>query len=132
LSILVLRRLESLPEPGREIAQSLVDRLFQHLDAGLREMGVGDLRVPKRMKKLAEAFGGRSGAYRAALAQGNGAFAAALARNIYGTDVADGRVVALADYAGRAMSELDRADLARILADPWVFPDPEMIDVRLS
>ncbi|MBV9393647.1 MAG: ubiquinol-cytochrome c chaperone, partial [Methylobacteriaceae bacterium] len=52
LTILVLRRLESLPEPGPEIAQELVDAVFEHLDADLREMGVGDLAVPKRIKKL--------------------------------------------------------------------------------
>src|SRR5947209_1171141 len=64
LATLMVRRLESLPAPGREIAQGVVDCLFQHLDRALREMGVGDLAVPKRMKKLAGDFGGRSAAYR--------------------------------------------------------------------
>jgi cytochrome b pre-mRNA-processing protein 3 len=130
LATLLVRRLESLPEPGREIAQGVVDCLFQHLDRGLREMGVGDLAVPKRMKKLAEAFGGRSAAYLDTMNKGHEAFAGALARNIYGLGVADERVLALADYARRSIDQLERADLMQILNDPSPFPDPELADVR--
>src|SRR5262245_1194099 len=50
---LVLRRLRQLPPPGVEIAQELTDTLFQHFDLALREMGVGDTSVPKRMKTMA-------------------------------------------------------------------------------
>jgi cytochrome b pre-mRNA-processing protein 3 len=128
---LMLRRLESLPDPGPEIAQDLVDAFFAHLDAGLREMGVGDLTVPKRMKKLAEAFAGRGAAYRAALTQDDETFALALARNIYGSRDADTRAHALASYARRAAGQLETVDLKQILADPTPFPDPETNDVRL-
>src|SRR4051794_14923778 len=54
--VLVLRRLRGLPPPTGEIAQDLVDAFFGQLDASLREMGVGDMGVPKRMKKLAHGF----------------------------------------------------------------------------
>jgi cytochrome b pre-mRNA-processing protein 3 len=131
LATLVVRRFESLPDPGREIAQGVVDCLFQHLDSGLREMGVGDLAVPKRMKKLAGDFGGRSAAYRETLEKGREAFAGALARNIYGSDVADERALALADYARRSIEQLERMDLSQILDDPSPFPDPELADARL-
>lgn len=128
LSILTLRRLENLAEPGPEVAQDLMDTVFEHLDAGLREMGVGDLAVPKRMKKLAEAFAGRNVAYRAALAQNGPGLADALARNIYGQEAAEGRAIALAAYCRRAIAALERADLAQLLANAH-FPDPEAIDV---
>ena len=128
IAILLLRRLESLPEPGPEIAQELVDALFEHLDAGLREMGVGDLAVPKRIKKLAEAFGGRNAAYREALATGDPAFASAIARNIYGEAVPDGRASALAAYCHEAIAGIERAGLAELLADP-PFPEPETVHV---
>jgi cytochrome b pre-mRNA-processing protein 3 len=128
---LMLRRLESLPDPAPEIAQDLVDAIFAHLDAGLREMGVGDLTVPKRMKKLAEAFAGRGAAYRAALTQNDDAFALALARNIYGSEAADARAHALALYARRAARQLEAADMKLILTDSHLFLDPETIDVRL-
>ena len=49
------------------MAQHLVDTVFKHFDRTLREMGVGDTTVPKRMKTMAEAFGGRSAAYDTAL-----------------------------------------------------------------
>ncbi len=83
--ILVLRRLTGLPDPAGEVAQDLVDCFFRHLDASLRELAVGDLAVPKRMKKLGEAFTGRSLAYHQALDGGQGeALAAALGRNVLG------------------------------------------------
>jgi cytochrome b pre-mRNA-processing protein 3 len=128
-SLLVARRLESLPAPGPEIAQDLVDTLFSQLDSNLREMGVGDFGVPKRMKRLAEAFWGRSAAYRGALGKDEPAFAAAIARNIYGREVADAAANALLGYCRQLTAELDQADLAQILAEPS-FPDPEAIHVR--
>jgi cytochrome b pre-mRNA-processing protein 3 len=128
-SVLLARRLESLPAPGPEIAQELVDTLFAQLDSNLREMGVGDFGVPKRMKKLAEAFSGRSAAYRGALGKDEPAFAAAIARNIYGREAADARANALAFYCRRLNAGLDEADVAQILADP-PFPDLEAIYVR--
>ena len=77
---LVLRRLNLLPPPGPQIAQDLADAVFQHFDIALREMGVGDISVPKRMKTLAEAFLGRAAAYDRALAAGHAALCAALPR----------------------------------------------------
>jgi cytochrome b pre-mRNA-processing protein 3 len=70
-------------EPGyEELAQAFADELFRRLDGGLREAGVGDLTVPKKMRKFAAAFYGRLGVYGAALEQDDrGALAEALARN---------------------------------------------------
>jgi cytochrome b pre-mRNA-processing protein 3 len=83
---LVLRRLDGLPSAGPEIAQDLVDMLFRQFDIALREIGISDTRVPKKMKALAEAYAGRAKAYGDALAQGGEAQLAlsrALARNVY-------------------------------------------------
>ncbi|MEZ6021914.1 MAG: ubiquinol-cytochrome C chaperone family protein [Hyphomonadaceae bacterium] len=49
------------------MAQAFTDTLFRFFDAGLREAGVGDLTVPKRMHKLAASFYGRLNAYVAAI-----------------------------------------------------------------
>jgi cytochrome b pre-mRNA-processing protein 3 len=129
VTILLLRRLEGLPDPGREIAQELVNTMFEHLDAALHEMGVGDLAVPKRMKKLAGAFGGRSAAYRDAVHRAGVAFTAAIARNVYGRDVVDERATALAAYCRKVVADLQQADLPDLLASP-PFPDPELNHVR--
>jgi cytochrome b pre-mRNA-processing protein 3 len=129
LTILLLWRLESLPDPAPEIAQELVNAMFEHLDADLRETGVGDLAVPKRMKKLAGAFAGRSIAYRDALDHNGAALMAALARNIYGREDVDAGANRLAAYCREVIAELERAELSELLADP-PFPDPELNHVR--
>jgi cytochrome b pre-mRNA-processing protein 3 len=124
--ILLIGRLQALPAPGPEIAQELVDALFQHFDSDLREMGVGDLSVPKRMKTLAEAFAGRNAVYRDTLSRHDNGLPAALARNIYASAEPDRRAAALAAYCRRTVAALDRADLAQVLVNP-PFPNPEAI-----
>jgi cytochrome b pre-mRNA-processing protein 3 len=62
-ALLVLRRLRALPDPASDVAQDLVDSVFANLEANLRELGIGDFGVPKRMKKLARAFYDRTHVY---------------------------------------------------------------------
>lgn len=79
---LALRRLSAAPEAA-PLAQAFTDTLFRHFDAGLREDGVGDTTVPKRMRKMAGDFYGRVGAYGAAITADDApALTAALVRNI--------------------------------------------------
>lgn len=120
--VLVLRRLRTLPAPADEIGQDLVDYVFRQLDRSLREMGVGDFGVPKRMKKLAQAFYGRAQAYAAALEAGDrAALAAALARNV----LADGEpATPLADYALGLESALSGYALDDVLRRELPLPDP--------
>lgn len=95
-AVLVLRRLQA--EPGlAPLAQAFTDQLFRHFDAGLREAGVGDLSVPKRMRKIAGDFYGRRQSYCEALDLGDAeALAEALVRNI---GLASSFAPALAAYA---------------------------------
>lgn len=66
------------------LSQAFADALFQQFDDGLREAGVGDTAVPKRMHKIAGKFYGRLDAYSAALAAGDSvALPAALHRNVF-------------------------------------------------
>ena len=68
---------------SREIAQTLIDEFFGEIDHSLRELGIGDSGVPKRMKKLARMFYGRTESYADALERNDhAALVAALARNI--------------------------------------------------
>lgn len=78
-------RLRAEPD-ARALAQSFADILFRALDAGLREAGVGDLTVPKKMRGIAKRFYGRLEAYAAALKPDAPpeALEAALARIIWG------------------------------------------------
>ena len=66
---LVLRRLKSV-EGGAALSQALFDHFCNDMDDNLREMGVGDLTVPKRMQAFGEAFYGRTAAYDLALTEG--------------------------------------------------------------
>src|SRR6476469_1399586 len=65
---MVLQRLRAL-ESGAALCPGLFDRFCEDMDANLREMGVSDLKVPKRMQAFGEAFYGRCAAYDAAIAE---------------------------------------------------------------
>lgn len=83
-AFLVVRRLQREPEPGPTLAQAVFDAMFSDMDMSLREMGVGDLSVGRRVRAMWEAFHGRAHAYEAALDQGDSpALAAALVRNVW-------------------------------------------------
>jgi len=60
---IVLRRLKELGSEGSSLSQDLFDTMFSDMDQNLREMGVGDLSVGKKVKALAAAFFGRIKAY---------------------------------------------------------------------
>ena len=66
--VLLLCRLKGEADPAAETAQALFDAFVGALDHTLREMGVGDLTVPKKMRRLGEAIYGRVKAYDTALA----------------------------------------------------------------
>jgi cytochrome b pre-mRNA-processing protein 3 len=80
---LVLRAARGVEGPLRDLTQTLTEEFFTDVDHSLRELGIGDSGVPKRMKKLASMFYGRVDAYTRAIDdQDASALAAALERNI--------------------------------------------------
>lgn len=82
--ILYFRRTRASAASGQEIAQQIIDAFFQDVDHSIRELGISDVGVPKRMKKLAGRFYGRLESYAAALDNGDrDALAQALRRNIH-------------------------------------------------
>jgi cytochrome b pre-mRNA-processing protein 3 len=129
---MILRRLRGVAG-GTEIAQALFDHFCDDMDANLREMGVGDLAVPKRMQAFGEAFYGRSAAYDLALTDSNEALAQAFCKNLLaGKDLA-GKDLAgkdidnarrLAAYVQAALAGLDKVEDAALLAAAWTFPSP--------
>ena len=58
--------LERMKGEAPEFRQRLVDEMFSDMDRSLREMGVGDLSVGKRIRVMAEVFYGRISAYESA------------------------------------------------------------------
>ena len=110
---------------GRGLGQGLFDAFCRDLDANLREMGTGDLTVPKKMRSFGEAFYGRQAAYGAALAAGDQReLETALARNIFAVTGADPRAARLARYVRAVVERLDSQQEADLRAGAIVFPDP--------
>jgi cytochrome b pre-mRNA-processing protein 3 len=104
---LVLERLSA----ERDVSQSLIDTLFIQFDEGLRQLGVGDIGIGHRVKKMADAFYGRLKAY--GEAKDEGELAAAILRNIYRSDERHGDAArALAAYATSARARLAEANVA--------------------
>ena len=105
-----------------------MDGVFRHLDGTLREMGVGDITVPKRIKKHAEAFAGRTLSYARALEEsGDAALRLALARNVLRdetrTDAPETH--RLAAYARSLEVQLATYDLNHFLNGTIGFPAPQ-------
>ncbi|MDQ2803931.1 MAG: ubiquinol-cytochrome C chaperone [Pseudomonadota bacterium] len=82
--VLLIERLRRAPLPGSDLAQAVFDAMFNDMDMTLREMGVGDLSVGKKVKVMWEALHGRAAAYAAAIdREDDPALAAALERNVW-------------------------------------------------
>jgi cytochrome b pre-mRNA-processing protein 3 len=131
--VLVLRELNRHSRPPRIFGgwrrresrgQLLFDTFCRDLDANLREMGVGDMGVPRRMRRFGEEFYGRQAAYQTALDGSDPqALENALARNIFDLDAVETRVIRLADYTRAASAQLEDSDVDAF-ASGLVFPDP--------
>ncbi|MBI3514083.1 MAG: ubiquinol-cytochrome C chaperone family protein, partial [Proteobacteria bacterium] len=95
-------------------AQALFDAMFADMDRSLREIGVGDLSVGKRVKDMARGLYGRIAAYEAGLDDAGDALAEALARNVYGTVPPPPRPAldALARYVRQACAAFDAVPVA--------------------
>jgi cytochrome b pre-mRNA-processing protein 3 len=123
---LLLGRLDGEQEPERKLGQAIFDRFCSDMDATMREMGVGDLAIPRKMRAVAEAFYGRKRAYETAMAESEGAkLAAALLRNVYGSaaDAASG-AERLAGYSRLTAKQLAVQDLEMVRQGCPGFPDP--------
>ena len=118
-------RLASLPAPGPDLAQRLTDAIFTRFDDALRQTGISDVAVPKRMQKLAAAWLGRRQAYAGALAAADdGPLREAIARNVYAGSLDPGApaVRSLARYFGEIATAQERAGLDDYINGPAPLP----------
>jgi cytochrome b pre-mRNA-processing protein 3 len=129
---LVLDRMEAEPEPVRELGQAVFDLFCREMDGHFREEGISDLKVPKEMRQMGEAFYGRRTVYRDALAApGNDALEAALTRNIYRAQPgAKADAVRLAAYVRAAVDSLSR--LKGLDNGRLAWPDPDAISIETT
>ncbi len=127
--ILYFRRTAQSARSGQEVAQEIIDAFFQDIDHSIRELGIGDQSVPKRMKKLAGMFYGRLETYSEALARKHPeGLAAALKRNIHpeGHDAQD--MDGLAQWALRADAALAEMAEDAVVTGSVTLPLPDEQD----
>jgi cytochrome b pre-mRNA-processing protein 3 len=120
-AFLVLDRLKGVEAPFR---QNLVDELFRDMDRSLREMGVGDLSVGKKVRKMAEAFYGRIAAYDKAIDGKGTELALALGRNVWPEAEQPRNAAELAGYATSQREFLRNQNPSEIAAGRIVFKEP--------
>jgi cytochrome b pre-mRNA-processing protein 3 len=119
---LLLRRLRTV-QGGAGLSQALFDRFCEDMDDNLREMGVGDQTVPKRMRAFGEAFYGRVQAYDQAIDNGAEALAQAICKNILNGTGMD-HAQRLAVYAEAANADLAKTGDPALLTGSFKFPVP--------
>lgn len=120
--LLLVMRLREEPEPntqaGAEIGQDLFDVYVSALDNSLRELGVHDVTISKKMRKLGEALYGRMTAYEPAIRNADApALSAGLARNVYESDDV-GVATGLTAYALAARAGLAQQTMQAVLTAP--------------
>jgi len=104
---------------GALLSQALFDETFANMDQILREMGIGDMGLPKHMRRMMKAFNGRMHAYRKAVQTDDNdgqALQKALARNLYGTiEIPEEEMLTrMADYMREAMTILKRREFSDV------------------
>ena len=114
---LVMRRLKASSDPqAAEFSQNLFDIFFGDMDLTLREMGVGDLGVAKRVRQMSEAYMGRLTAYSRLLDAGDmKGLAEALARNIGRDETVGDKDHYCADFVEKAAKKLDAVSTEDLL-----------------
>jgi cytochrome b pre-mRNA-processing protein 3 len=124
---ILIARLSREGAEGRAMAQALFDVLFTQVDYALREIGIGDLGVPKHMQKMMKAFNGRMQAYAAAFQSGDEAsLAQAIARNLYRREAVEDAPAAapMARYALWAISQAAATPMEDVTKGMFEYPEP--------
>lgn len=113
----VMRRLKDGEGEVVDFTQSLYDLMFADFDLNLRELGIGDMGLARRVPKMAEAFYGRITVYEEALSQDddNVALKEALDRNLYRkTPVSDESLNKMAQYLRGQVDKIEKMSLSEL------------------
>jgi cytochrome b pre-mRNA-processing protein 3 len=123
---LLLRRLRQDHQLTGDYAQALFDLMFSDMDQNLREMGIGDIGVGKRIKAMAQAFYGRLAVYEAGLKNvDDGELIAALKRNLYrGARPQEDQIAGVVAYMRREAAALDSCRIEQVMTAEFRFGPP--------
>lgn len=116
---LVLHRLKEVPQT-KPFRQQLMEVFMEDMDRSVRELGVSDTGVGKRVKKMAAAMYGRIAAYDMTL-DDEAALKAALRRNLYGTveTLPDASLNAMQEYLQQEYRQLEALSVDTLLQGKW-------------
>ena len=109
---LTIRRLRDAPagDVAHRVAQEMFDQMFTDFDRSLREMGVGDMGVGPRIKKMGQAWYARAASYDrgldAAIAGDRALLETALRESLYRAKADARGVTGMAEYMLRADAHL--------------------------
>lgn len=122
-AFLVIQRVRREPAPGPAVAQAVFDAMFSDMDINLREQGVGDMSIGRKVRQMWEAFHGRSAVYAAAMDAGDmDALRDALTRNVWrGAPPSDDAVAALGRLVLAQARHLADQTMARLTAGAVTF-----------
>ena len=102
---------------GRALSQELFDVMFAQIDQGLRQAGVGDLGISKRVKAMVCAYYGRVRAYERGVAAEDAVLEDALRRNLYrAAEPAPETLALMVDYVRRQTRAVAAQPVANLLA----------------
>ncbi len=122
----VLRRLKGQGASSDDFAQTLFDVFFKNMDDSLRELGVGDMSIGRKIRTMAESFYGRVGAYEKSVdAEDWDSLRDALARNVY-EDPEAAEAPALADYLRKTIDHIGGIPLDDLQKGVVHFPAIEL------
>ena len=123
---LLHNRLKDEEQKQRQVSQLLFDAFIDDMDAALREAGVGDQSVPKRISKMTKVFYGRTGAYESALQETDvaAALSQVIGRNLYPDTDAPKEVSGLGSYMAWQANDLKNKPADDITQNAAAFEGP--------
>ncbi len=128
-AFLLFHRLKSAKEEIRKTGQAVFDLMFTDIEMSLRETGIGDMGIPRRVKALARAFYGRAAAYDEALEQNDtGKLHEAVGRNFVSNGEGAGPdVKRLSAYLLESVEVLAAQATDRIISGTIHFPAADQV-----
>lgn len=121
---LVFRRLRSSEQATKAFSQSVFDCFFHDMDRSLREMGVGDLSVPKRIEKMGSLFYGLLSSLSTALETGDRAALEGVVKRNFQEGKEHPALAAFTDYILLNDDILSTQSVQDIMAGKLTFGDP--------
>jgi len=132
-AFVVMHRLKGPEHGDPALSQELYEAMVNDLDRAVRELGVADMGVSKRVMAMVAGINGRLRAYDRGLAEGGEVLLAALDNNLYGTvrQVPPGVLEAMAGYLQESAAALAQLSLAQLRAGPLPFLPPPSLPTRV-